>query len=264
MSGPPPLRGTALRVVDPLVIRDEEGRDVIGTLREGGRSSGVVLVHGIVGSRRLQEIDRVAVFLSAEHDTLAIDVLGHGDSPGRFTWGRDEWRQVDAAVRHLAAGGRRVAVVGFSFGGYHGARAAARGAPVERLVLVGAPADRHVLDHFPIGPAFFRNLPAMTRRRRSLPRMASLRWPREGMITAEEIARVTCPVLVIHGTGDWLVSKRHADRWMSGLRRAELLEIPGGFHAEYLMASHPAALLEALRRFLAASGTMSACADSSE
>ncbi len=239
------------RIVDPLVIRAEGTPDVVGTFRDGGRPTAAVLVHGIAGSRRLAEIERVAESLAAEHDVLSIDVLGHGDSPGRFTWGRDEWRQVDAAVRHLRREGRRTSVVGFSFGGYHAARAVARGAPAERIVLVGAPADRRVLDHFPFGRKLLRNLPAMLRRRRRLPRLETLLWPRADVLDGREIAAVGCPVLVIHGTGDFLVSRRHAERWLALLPSARLLEIPGGFHAEYLMASHPGVLLGALLTFLA-------------
>jgi len=226
--------------------------DVVGTLRDAGRRSGVVIVHGIVGTRKLPEIEAVAEALAGEHDTLAVDVLGHGDAPGRFTWGREEWRQVDAAARRLAAGGRRVAIIGFSFGGYHAIRAVARGAPVDRIALVGAPADRRILDHFPLGPSFWRHLPTMLRRRRRLPRFETLYWPRTHVLSDDEIARVRCPVLVIHSTGDWLVSRRHAKRYLALLPSARYLEIPGGFHAEYLMASDPRALVSALRDFLSA------------
>ncbi len=245
--------GLAPRVVDPLVLRDGAGVDFAGTLRDAGRPSGVVLVHGIVGSRRLPELDEVAAALAAEHDTLAIDVRGHGDTPGRFTWGREEWRQVDAAARYFAAGGRRVALVGFSFGGYHAVRAKARGAPADRLVLVSAPADRTILDHFPFGPAFWRHLPVMLRSsRRRRARFEGAYWPGGALLSDGEIRRADCPTLVIHGTGDWLVSRRHARRYLDLLPSAAYLEFSRGFHAEYLMASHPAELLSALRDFLGA------------
>lgn len=247
----PGRRATTYEVRDPFVIRGEGALDVVGTLRDAGRPSAVVLVHGIVGSRRLAEVDAVATALAERHDTLAIDVLGHGDSPGRFTWGREEWRQVTTAVRHLKADGRRVSVVGFSFGGYHAVRAAARGAPVDRLVLVGAPVDRNVLDRFPFGRGFWRHVPAMSRRKRRASRFEWPYWPRATLLRDDEIGAVPCPTLVIHGTDDWLVSRRHAERYLAMLPNARLLEIRGGFHAEYLMSSHPAELLAAIDGFLA-------------
>ncbi len=224
--------------------------DVVGTFRDGGRASALILVHGFLGSRRLPEIDRAAAALSLDRDTLAIDVLGHGDSPGRFTWGRDEWRQVATAVRRLAEGGREVAVLGFSLGGLHAARAAARGAPIERLVLAGAPADLRILDHFPLRAGFWRSLPAMARRSRRWPRLAPLPSRPDAGIPDEELRRVSCPTLVIHGGGDWLVSRRHAERYAAAIPRCRLLEIPGGFHAEYLMDSSPGAFLSAVSEFL--------------
>ena len=233
---------------DPLTIRDGE-TTVVGTLRSASRPSGVVIVHGIVGSRRMPEIETVAETLASRHDTLAIDVHGHGDGPGRFTWGRDEWRQVALASSWLASGGRSVAAIGFSFGGYHVAKAAARGAALARIVLVGAPVDLRVFDHFPLPRHLAAHLPAMLRRRRRLPRCERLPRLRDRALEDEELTRVTAPALIVHGTADWLVLRRHAARYAARLPRARLLEIPGGLHAEYLVDSHRDALLGAIERF---------------
>lgn len=223
---------------------------VVGTLLDGGRPSGVVLVHGIVGSRRMSEIQQVARALSRDHDVLSIDVLGHGEAAGRFTWGREEWRGVVAAARYLKEGSRRVAVIGFSFGGYHAARAAGNGAPIDRLVLVGAPVDLKVLDHFPLGLDFWRHAPAILRRKRRVPRFEWRAPIRRSALSREELGRIEAATLVIHGGGDFLISRRHAERYAAEIPHATLHEIPGGFHAEYLMGSHPEAALEAIEGFL--------------
>jgi pimeloyl-ACP methyl ester carboxylesterase len=239
-----------VRVRDPYAIEGEDGVPVVGTFLDGERPSGVVLVHGIVGSRRMAEIVKVARHLAAEHDVLSIDALGHGDAAGRFTWGREEWRGVAAAARHLKESGRRVAVVGFSFGGYHAARAAGAGAPIDRLVLVGAPVDLKVLDHFPLGLDFWRHAPAMLRRRRRLPRV-EWRFPvRRSALARDELARIPVATLVIRGSADFLITKRHAERYVREIPDARLLEIPGGLHAEYLVASSPDAILGAIGEFL--------------
>lgn len=240
---------TTTSLVDPLVIRGDDGTEVVGTFCDAGRASGVILVHGILCDRSLGQMGQVADALAPEHDTLAIDVLGHGDSPGWFTWGRDEWRQIDAAARHLAAGGRRVAVIGFSFGGFHAARAASRGAPIDRLVLVGAPVDMRIHDHWPFTGKFWRHIPVVIRRRR---RMVRLGWPTDLGSTSfvdDELAAIRARTLVVHGGDDWLISRRHAERYSGLIPGATLHEIPGGFHGEFLLDSSPETFIGLVRRF---------------
>ncbi len=227
------------------------GEPVHATLYGGGRAEGVVVVHGILGSRDMAEVRDLAETLGARRDVLAIDARGHGDDPGRFTWGREEWRQVDAAARWLGASrGRRVSAIGFSFGGFHCARAVTRGTPIERLVLVGAPANLGDFDPFPFGPDFWRHVPAMLRRRRRRPRFE--RPPRLSRVAlaAEDLEAIRAPTLVIHGGADWLVRRGQAERYAAGIRGARLVEIPGGLHAEYLVDSHRDELFREILGFL--------------
>ncbi|HZN56388.1 MAG TPA: alpha/beta fold hydrolase [Candidatus Polarisedimenticolaceae bacterium] len=233
-----------------IELHDTDGLAFAATEWDGGRREAVVLVHGLLGTRSLREIIRVAEALAPRRDVVAIDVRGHGDSPGRFTWGREEWKQVAAAVAHAARPGRSVAVVGFSYGGYHAVRAAARGAPIARLVLVGAPADLHVLDHFPFGPKLWRHVPAVLNRRRRRLRAEAPPRPAEAKLTDEELRRVTAPALVVHGGSDWLISSRHAERYAAGLPSVRRAEIAGGFHGEYLVHSHGDELIALIAAFL--------------
>ena len=235
---------------DPVTFSDASGTPVVGTLRESGRPAGAVLVHGIVGSRTLPELEALGDALQDLRDVLTIDVRGHGEAPGRFTWGRDEWMQVEAAARWLGAPERPVAAIGFSFGGYHAAKAAFSGAPLERLALVGAPFDFRLYDRMPLSRALWRHLPLMVRRRRRLPRVERLPRMRERALHASDLSRIAVPTLVVHGSDDWLVSRRHADAFAAAIPGSTFLEIEGGLHAEYLMQSSPKIFVEALRGFL--------------
>lgn len=240
-----------IAIRDPVSIPDPSGAGIVGTLWDAGRDAAVVLVHGLVGSRRMPEILRLAEALALGLDVLAIDTRGHGDGPGRFTWGRDEWSQVAAAAAWLAQRGRRAAAVGFSFGGYHVAKAAARGVGLERIALVGAPVDLDVLDHVPFGPDFWRHVPAMLRRRRKVPRCERLPRLRDRALTDGELGAIRAPTLVVHGGADWLILRRHAERYATAIPDARLVVVPDGLHAEYLVDSHPEVLTEALAEFLA-------------
>lgn len=238
-----------------LTLRDADGHEIAATSWESGRASACVVIHGLLGSRDLREIVRVAEALARWSDVVAIDVLGHGTTPGRFTWGREEWKGVAAAAAHLARDERPVSAVGFSFGGFHALRAAARGVPLARLVVVGAPVDLRVLDHFPFGPKLWRHLPAVVRRRRRRARFEPPPIRGQEALRADEMARVGIPVLVVHGESDWLVSRRHAESLVSGLPAATLEEIPHGLHGEYLVHSHGDPLIATIDRFLRAGTT---------
>ncbi len=73
-------------------------------------------------------------------------------------------------------------------------------------------------------------------------------------VRREQAAGIRQPTLVVHGTRDWVIGRRHAARWAAWVPGARLVEIPRGLHAEYLMRSHPTELLAEVDAFLAEDG----------
>jgi pimeloyl-ACP methyl ester carboxylesterase len=246
----------AVELIENISLHPPDMAPVVATWRRTGAREAVVLVHGILCWRRLPEMEEVADHLArGGRDVVSVDVNGHGDDPGRFTWGREEWRQVDGAVRAVLAWGlRRVSVVGFSFGGFHAARAAIAGTPIHRLVLVSAPVDLRMRDVLPWRPRFFFALPHIMGRQRRPARLERPRGLGQLAVRSEQAAAIRQPTLVVHGERDWVIGRRHAARWASWIPGSRLVEIPRGLHAEYLVRSHPAELLEALDAFLQEDG----------
>ena len=241
-----------VELLERVLLPRPHAAPVVATWRRTGSEEAVVLVHGILCWRRLPEIEAVAEHLAARgRDVVAVDVHGHGDDPARFTWGKEEWRQVDGVVRALAERYRRVSVLGFSFGGFHAARAAMAGAPIHRLILVGAPVELRVRDVLPWRLRFFTALPHIVGRERRPTRMARPSGLRALAVRPEQAAGIRQPTLVVHGTRDWVIGRRHAARWAAWVPGARLVEIATGLHAEYLMRSHPKELLTEVDRFLA-------------
>lgn len=246
-----PCWGAVKKVPVPLFLPEPQGGTTIASFRDEGHGRAVLLVHGILAHRGLAELVRLAEALAERHDVLSIDTRGHGDDTRPFTWGREEWTQVDAAARYLARDGRPPAVVGFSYGGFHAARAAGRGMPVSRLVLVGAPYDLRVYDPLPSARRFLKHLPGLLRRRR---RRSRFEVPRRltSMIQHDaEVASIGAPALVVHSEDDWLIPRRHAERYARTLRDARLVEIAGGLHAEHLLREHLGEFVETVEGFLA-------------
>ena len=69
-------------------------------------------------------------------------------------------------------------------------------------------------------------------------------------MTEQELVGIEAATLVIHGGDDWLVSRRHAERYAKLIPRARLHEVEGGFHAEFMLDSSRDAFMQAVRPFV--------------
>lgn len=103
-----------------------------GPLAATTRGSGprLVLLHGFTQTAR--SWDRIGVDLETDHEVVAVDAPGHGDSG-------DSDADLDEAADLLVATGGRATYVGYSMGGRIALHAAlAHPHDVRRLVLIGA------------------------------------------------------------------------------------------------------------------------------
>jgi pimeloyl-ACP methyl ester carboxylesterase len=216
----------------------------------GGHRRAVLVVPGIMMHRESVEIRRAAEALARDHDVVTMDVRGHGESGGLFTWGRREPDDVAAVAAALRRDYDQVGGLGFSFGGYHTAVAAALHRPFQAVALVAAPHRLFLLDHNLLGPGFWRSLPHMVRRRRRFPRFSPFGLPRRdtpGRLV-HRIAPV--PLLVVHGSADWLVPPHHARvLYARAGEPKSLVLVDRGLHAENMLVDDPEPLLAPLLEF---------------
>lgn len=142
---------------------------------------------------------------------------------------------------------RRMCIVGRGFGGYAALVAAMRDAHLLRCAIaIGAPTDLGELKNDAKNTYDWRITAEQIGRGRKAGKAASPAYD------AEEIA---IPVLLIHGTHDWIVWDAHARRLASALKRKrmphELVLIEHAQH-DFRRESERATLLKAVERFLAA------------
>lgn len=74
-----------------------------------------------------------------------------------------------------------------------------------------------------------------------------------GIDIRDQMDRITCPVLMIRGEDDWLVSQAMVDATVSRLvnaRQVQMVKLPGVGH--YAPMEAPEAIADAIRRFVAA------------
>jgi pimeloyl-ACP methyl ester carboxylesterase len=214
--------------------------------RAGSRGPRVLLAHGW-GSRSDYLVTMIDGLLAAGSEVVALDLPGHGASPGRALTMPQAVRAIDAAWRHFD--GFDVGI-GHSFGG--ASLACAAGAVVcevpprvpEKLVLIGAPSEMNwlvkgfgrMLDLAPAAQAAFESV---------IERLFGRRI--EGLDAARILGALRISVLVIHAEDDKEVPADHARRYGAAGPNVDL-HWANGFGHRRIVSAQP--VIERVTAFL--------------
>jgi pimeloyl-ACP methyl ester carboxylesterase len=238
------VSGETLRTRDGVSLR-------LSRLGSGQRDA-ILVVPGIFMHRDSQEHRLLAARLSPLADVVTMDVRGHGDSGGAFSFGAREPEDVAEVEAFLRRDHDRVLGLGFSFGGFHTCVAAALHGSFDAIALVGTPHRLFILDHNFVGRGLLRSLGPMARRQRRRTRVLP-GLPLRRAVPSRLIGRVAPrAVLIVHGSDDWLIPPKHAERlFASAAEPKRLVMIERGLHAENMLVVEPIPLLGALEAFFA-------------
>jgi len=243
------------------VLRHEGAQIYFAT---GGdeRRPPLLLLHGGFGS--LEDFQAVFPGLARDHRLIAIDSRGHGRStlgPEPLSYARLE-RDVLAVLARL--GLDRVSIVGFSDGGMVGYRLAAHGAiQVDRLVAIGAPHElpegdplREKLasitpaswqEKFPESHALYERLNPEPDFDRFIAAVVAMALDGDGYPN-DVVDAIRCPLLLVRGDDDPLVSLASQARLRARVEGARFLNIPFASHVAF--ADQPEIFLQSVRTFL--------------
>ena len=209
----------------------------------------VLVAPGIFMHRGSVEHRVLARRLAGLADVVTLDIRGHGDSGGAFSWGVREPEDVAAVAATLRRTYDRVGGLGFSFGGHHVGLAAAWHRAFDAVALVAAPRNLFLLDHNFLTAGLLRSTPLILRRRRRRTRVALPFRPPPSLVRAVDRIAPT-PLLIAHGRADWLIPPRHAEALHARAGEPKsLVLIERGLHAENILVDEPEPLFAALEEF---------------
>ena len=188
--------------------------------------------------------------LAAFADVVTLDIRGHGDSGGAFTLGR--------ARAGRRGGGRGRPAAHATIASVASASPSAATTWEWRRPGTGRstpspswPPRRNLflLDHNFLTAGLLRSVPLILRRRRRRTRVAlPFRPPPSLARVVDRIAPT--PLLIAHGSADWLIPPRHAHELFARAGEPKsLVMIERGLHAENILVDEPEPLFAALQGF---------------
>lgn len=213
----------------PIVFQNQ-GMQLIGMLHEpagGGKKPGVLFLHGFTGNKLESHrlfVNAARAFAQAGYYALRFDFRGSGDSAGDFIEMTVAGEVSDALAAYnwftanTAVDPTKIALLGFSLGGCVAAHTVPQVEPVA-LVLWSAVADP--LRVFTAAQSHA----IMLERARTAGCVDLAGWP-IGLPFIEELPHLqpckalteyTCPVLILHGSDDQVVSVENSRMYYEAL-----------------------------------------------
>lgn len=212
-----------------------------------GRRHGVLLIHGFTGLPA--ELRLLGAYLNERGFTvLAIRLAGHGTTVEDLSrMEHEDWMDsVRDGYAILSGACERISVVGHSMGAVFALLLSVE-AEVAHVVSLGAPimiAPEQGLEHLPTREACIdRYVPKARRKLRDVPQGANNTYRRMPLVSIHElldvvailcrqIARVTAPLLIVHGERDHTADPKSADYLYQnvGSPRCEKFILPDAGH----------------------------------
>lgn len=223
----PALDGRTLAEVRPITYKAADGTDIPAylTLPPGKSGKGlpaVVMPHGGPSARDEWGFDWIAQFLAARGYAV-IQPNYRGSAGYGQAWlnenGFKGWRtsigDVNDAARYLVSAGiadpNRIAIVGWSYGGYAALQSAETEPSLYKAIVAVAPVtDLQLLKD---DARYFSNMKEVQQEIGTGPQVT------EGS-PVNGAARIAAPVLLAHGDLDINVDVQHSDRMEAALKRA--------------------------------------------
>lgn len=196
-------------------------------------NSGVILIcHGLLEYKDSSTFRSISGEIAKNFDVLTIDMRGHGKSTGKYTYGAKEALDIQAGIDFLKTRYSKIVLMGFSLGASVSLEAAVKNKCVDGLILISPPAS-----FSKIRPKLWTVAAIKT----GIGNIGSGKkvWGFNVFMkkpsNLDNIKNVKIPVLILHGTKDWVINHRHSIELKdAATQNVKLIIVKDGTHAEYM------------------------------
>jgi len=223
-------------------VMTEDGERIAFFHIKKGFSKVVIIAPGFYNNKDTVLFKAIADAFSEEHDVIAFDFRGHGESSGLFTWTASEQKDLRAITAYAKENHyAKIGVIGFSLGAVVALIEAGCQKNIDSVIAVSPPADLGNIDyHFweeEMWEDLKLNLGVKGRGKGVRPGNPSLEKI-QPLDIVDKISPV--PLLFIHGEKDWLIKPIHSQRLFEKAKDPKALTIiKGGGHAERMFDVFP-------------------------
>ncbi len=211
-----------------------------------------VIAHGFFNSKGSELICKVATELLCFIDVIVFDFRGHGSSEGLFHWTSREYLDLEAVLNKAKEEYKIIGLIGFSLGAAISIITVARSDKVDSLIAVSGSTEFEKIDYkfwnLDLENDIFHNLGDGRKGKGVRPGPFWLKKDKPINVVKD----IKIPVIYIHGEDDWVILPWHSERLYEKTRsKKQLVKIPGGSHAEYLMRFHSNEFIAAIKQWFA-------------
>lgn len=212
----------------------------------------IIIAHGFYNSKDAVLLQSLAKDLLEEYDAFMFDFRGHGKSSGLYSWLSREDRDLNAVLDYLKGKYKKTGLLAFSMGASVGINVLAKRGGVDSLICISAPADFSKIDyHFwnldLKGDLFYTLFTREGRKGRGF-RPGPFWLKKEKPIN--NVAKLSIPVLYIHGEKDWVVKPWHSEAlYKKTASKKKLVMLKNGSHAEYLIKKSKEEFVDEIRKW---------------
>ena len=208
--------------------------------KNGGQAV-IIIAHGYYNSKQCVVLQQLTQALGAGYDIFMFDFRGHGKSSGVFTWTSREGNDLEAVLDFIAPLYSKIGLIAFSIGASVSINVLAHDKRVDSFICVSAPSDMSKIDYWvwaldwkgDLAYLLFNPGGRIGKGVRLGPFWLAKKRP------IDNIARITIPIMFIHGSRDWVIRPWHSEalyQKSSGMKK--IISIRNGPHAEYLMRDY--------------------------
>lgn len=210
----------------------------------------IVIAPGFYNSKDSLLLKDLKDGLIDSYDVIMFDFRGHGKSSGLYNWTSKENLDLKAVLDYAKTKYSKIGLIGFSLGGSTSIAVCTESNIVNSLVVVSSPSQFDKLDYR------FWELSLENDIVGNFGKGGTGKGVRPGPFWLDKpkpidlVDKITCPILYIHGTKDWVIDQDHSKKLYRRTKsRKEIKIFKNGPHAEYLLKTNPKEFIAIVKKW---------------